>query len=506
MARVDTFITQLFQHQADCVVMEAGGTISLVQGAQSTPLMNVRKGEFLNDHVVTLVREIADPRSQQMIAEQKPCVFEYASPAGPCTVEFIVKEHQLVAKISRAKMGGAVSDGLNVTSAYAHGAQVAEPEPTPVPEPKKLNIQPSAGEPAIHRWFTHFIESGASDLHLTAGKCPAMRLDGGIVPLGDYGTPHPDELAAMLMEILPPHVKAEFEQTHDADFAYELGGARLRGNVFLDRYGMGAVFRIIPSKITSLDELGAPEAVRNFCRLTKGLVLVTGPTGSGKSTTLAAMMHWINEHREEHIITLEDPIEFVHEPIKCIINQRQVGVHTASFARGLRAALREDPDIILVGEMRDLETISAAIEMAETGHLVLGTLHTTTAVSTMDRIVDQFPPDQQSQIRVMLASALKGVISQNLLKRRGGGRVAAYELLVVTGAVANLIREQKTVQAHSVMQTSKNIGMVTMDESLLELVRMGTVEPEEAFRKAIDKETMGRVLKINASGELIEPA
>ncbi|MEJ2420524.1 MAG: PilT/PilU family type 4a pilus ATPase, partial [Acidobacteriota bacterium] len=276
--------------------------------------------------------------------------------------------------------------------------------------------------------------------------------------------------------------------SHDTDFAYEIAGlCRFRCNFFMDRYGMGAVFRQIPEKILTPEDLGVPPKVVDLCWLSKGFVLVTGPTGSGKSTTLAGLVDYMNSNRSEHIITIEDPIEFVHSNKKCLINQRQVGLHTEGFKRALRAALREDPDIVLVGEMRDLETIAIALETAETGHLVFGTLHTTTAASTIDRIIDQFPADRQAQIRVMLSESLKGVVAQTLCRKKGGGRIAAFEVLMVNSAVANLIREGKTFQVTSLMQTQKALGNVSLNDSLLELVSKGLVEPREAYIKSVDK-------------------
>jgi twitching motility protein PilT len=263
----------------------------------------------------------------------------------------------------------------------------------------------------------------------------------------------------------------------------------------MDRKGRGAVFRVIPSKILTAEDLGLSPFILQLCRLNKGLVLVTGPTGSGKSTTLCGMIDYINRNRSDHIITIEDPIEFVHENKQCLMNQREVHTHTDSFKDALRAALREDPDIILVGEMRDLETVAIAIETAETGHLVFGTLHTTTAASTVDRVIDQFPTDRQSQIRIMLSESLKGVIAQTLCKKIGGGRVAALEVLIVTSAVSNLIREAKTFQIPSMMQVGKAVGMVTLNDALMELVTKKLVEPQEAYLKSVDKNGFEGLLK-----------
>jgi twitching motility protein PilT len=295
---------------------------------------------------------------------------------------------------------------------------------------------------------------------------------------------------------MPEKNKQEFSERHDTDFAYEIAGlARFRANVFMDRKGRGGVFRVIPSNILTAEKLGLSPAILTLCKLNKGLVVVTGPTGSGKSTTLCGMIDYINRNRKDHIITIEDPIEFVHENKSCAINQREVHNHTMSFKNALRAALREDPDIILVGEMRDLETVAIAIETAETGHLVFGTLHTTTAASTVDRVIDQFPADRQSQIRIMLSESLKGVISQTLCRKIGGGRVAALEVLIVTPAVSNLIREAKTFQIQSMMQVGKAVGMVTLNDALMDLVAKKLVAPEEAYAKAIDKAGIDMQLK-----------
>jgi twitching motility protein PilT len=351
---------------------------------------------------------------------------------------------------------------------------------------RKQNLMMTARMDAL---FNRMAEVGASDLHLSVSMPPMVRTDGKMQRLEcSETTLTPEVMDELLHSIMPERNQDEFENRSDTDFAYEIPGlARFRCNVFMDRKGMGAVFRIIPSKILTSEELGLSKAIMDLCSLSKGLVVVTGPTGSGKSTTLCAMVDSINKQREDHIITIEDPIEFVHENQKCLVNQREVHNHTDSFKDALRAALREDPDIVLVGEMRDLETISIAIETAETGHLVFGTLHTTTAPSTVDRIIDQFPADRQQQIRVMLSESLKGVIAQTLLPKKGGGRIAALEVLIITPAISNLIREGKTFQIPSAMQTGKNHGMMMLNDSLFELVKKGIVEPRDAYVKAVDK-------------------
>jgi len=303
-------------------------------------------------------------------------------------------------------------------------------------------------------------------------------------------------VSGMLWSIMPEKNKAEFDATWDTDFAYEIPGvSRFRVNVLRDRNGMASVIRTIANETVTVEQMGITPEVQQLCHLTKGLVLVTGPTGSGKSTTLCALVDLINRTRSDHIITIEDPIEFVHKSKKCLITQRQVGQHTQSFKSALRAALREDPDIVLVGELRDLETIAIAIETAETGHLVFGTLHTSTAAGTVNRIVDQFPADRQEQIRIMLSESLKGVVSQTLCKKIGGGRVAAREILLVNKAVSSLIREGKTVQIPNIIQTQKKLGMETLNDALLGLVKNKSIEAEEAFVKAVEKKEMASKLR-----------
>ena len=336
---------------------------------------------------------------------------------------------------------------------------------------------------------------GASDLHLRAGSPPLMRLHGRLQPLPE--TDGQDGYEAALLAILTDNQRQIFEARSDLDFAYEIPHVgRFRVNLLRQHKGVGAVFRLLPSRLYTLEELGLPQVVYGLVRLEQGLVLVTGPTGSGKSTTLAALIDHINQESDKHIVTIEDPLEFIHPNKKSLVTQREVGAHTMSFAAALRAVLREDPDIILLGELRDLETISLAITAAEIGHLVFGTLHTRTAASTVDRLIDVFPPEQQSQIRTMLAETLQGVIAQQLLVRADGhGRVVAVEILVGTTALANLIRESKTHQIPSLIQTGRREGMQTMDQAILELLRSKQITPQEAYRKAVDKETYRRYLE-----------
>ena len=336
---------------------------------------------------------------------------------------------------------------------------------------------------------------GASDLHLRAESPPLMRLHGRLQPLPE--TDGQDGYEAALLAILTDNQRQIFEARSDLDFAYEIPHVgRFRVNLLRQHKGVGAVFRLLPSRLYTLEELSLPQVVYALVRLEQGLVLVTGPSGSGKSTTLAAIIDYINQESDKHIVTIEDPLEFIHPNKKSLVTQREVGAHTTSFAAALRAVLREDPDIILLGELRDLETISLAITAAEIGHLVFGTLHTRTAASTVDRLIDVFPPEQQSQIRTMLAETLQGVIAQQLLVRADGqGRVLAVEILVGTTALANLIREGKTHQIPSLIQTGRREGMQTMDQAILELLRSKQITPQEAYRKAVDKDIYRRYLE-----------
>lgn len=340
----------------------------------------------------------------------------------------------------------------------------------------------------IDAFFKLMNDQGASDLHLAAGQPPALRIRGDVERV-KYKVLDNDSLRAMLYEIAPEDKVKVFEETGDVDFGYEIPGlARYRANFFMHKNGVGAVFREIPSTIMTAEDLGLPPVISKLASLPRGLVLVTGPTGSGKSTTLAAIVDVANRSRKDHIITIEDPIEFVHKSQGCIVNQREIGLHTKSFHSALRGALREDPDIILVGELRDLETISLAIEAASTGHLVFGTLHTTSAPKTVDRVIEVFPANQQSQIRSTLSDGLRAVVAQVLFKRIDiKGRVPALEILIATPAARNLIREAKTHQLPSVMQTGKRYGMQLLDDAIMDLFNKGYISGDDAYLKANEK-------------------
>ncbi len=460
MARLDRLIQVMHEQRAEALQLTVGQPASLVTNGSTRALTR----EPLSDsQILALLREIASPEAAGQLGSGGTVSFPYRAPSGEVRVEL-----QGASAVLRPAAGGAPSRST---------AELAE------------------ARGVVEELFKLLVSSGASDLHLRTGEPPMLRRHGELVR--EERPPIPTEqLEAMLLSIMSPREVGEFRETGDTDWAYEIEGlARFRCNAGRDRYGPLAVFRVIPTTVRTADEMGLSREVQNLCYLTKGLVVVTGPTGSGKSTTLAALVDLINRTRTDHIITIEDPIEFVHKSKKCLVTQRQVGLHTRSFKHALRAALREDPDIILVGEMRDLETVSIAIETAETGHLVFGTLHTTTASSTIDRIIDQFPADRQSQVRVMLSESMRGVIAQTLCKKIGGGRVAAREVLLSIPAVSNLIREGKTFQIPSIMQTNRKAGMVTLNDALMELVDGKQVEPKEAYMKSVDKTGFAAGLK-----------
>jgi twitching motility protein PilT len=436
----------------------------------------VSRAALSRAQIVTLIGELTDATQGGALRSGAPTRFVYSLDDGRA---FAVE----------AGLGG---EGFAARIVAKTETPAASPLPAAAAEPtqqKPIDLKKvRPGAPDIEAYLTYLVEAGASDLHLSPCETPMLRLHGEMIRIPGAKECSAEETARLLFQLMQPRYKQEFEECSDTDFAHEIPGiARFRCNIFAERKGPGGVFRVIPSKIPTAEDLGLSKAMLDLCFLSKGLVLVTGPTGSGKSTTLAAMVDHINRNRTDHIITIEDPIEFVHPNKKCLINQREVGIHTASFKKALRAALREDPDIVLVGEMRDLETVAIAIETAETGHLVFGTLHTSTAPSTVDRIIDQFPADRQAQIRIMLSESLKGVISQTLLKRVGGGRIAAHEVLIGLPAIANLIREGKTFQIPSIMQTARKHGMIMLNDALVDLVKRKLVTADEAYMKAIDK-------------------
>ncbi len=356
------------------------------------------------------------------------------------------------------------------------------------------NIRPIS-ELHIDDLLRECVERKGSDLHITVGLPPTVRIDGELVSLS-YARLEDNDTRRLVYDVLSVDQLKQYEMTHELDFAYGVKGvARFRFNVYMQRGAVAVAMRVIPSRIPSFEDLRLPPVIRELSKRSSGLVLVTGPTGSGKSTTIATMIDDINCNRTSHIITIEDPIEYLHSHKSCMVNQREVGSDTKAFANALRAVLREDPDVILVGEMRDLETITAALTLAETGHLVFGTLHTRNAPQSIDRIVDVFPPEQQEQIRVLLSNTLEAIVAQQLLPMLGGGRIAAIEIMVATAAIRNLVREAKTHQMYSSIETGHEHGMQTMDRALADIHKNGYVSYEEAARRSIDKDTFSRLVK-----------
>src|SRR6266436_1638752 len=539
-ARLDPFLDVMLRERADQLYLLPDEPVTLVKDGKPR---KVSKQPLTDQHIYALMVEVAPPEAADKIDQNSETEFDYAGANGLVRVRIVPEAGRLTAVIS------AIRRPSEEMAAPPPVPPVAEP-PSPETTAKRPAPQPAAGqapatppqqpvakparkaprasviaaapmvdspvatpgqlpgefassefqvaEQKLGKLLRALVQSASSDLHLRVGEPPMFRTHGEIKR--QTGTPvSVNDLELLVLSIMPERNRGEWKETGDTDFAYEIAGlARFRVNAARDRKGPVAVFRVIPAKVVTVEEMGLSDEVQKLCYLKKGLVLVTGPTGSGKSTTLCALIDLVNRSRSDHIITIEDPIEFVHENKKCLITQRQVHVHTDSFKSALRAALREDPDIVLVGEMRDLETIAIAIETAETGHLVFGTLHTTTASSTVDRIIDQFPADRQAQIRVMLSESLKGVISQTLCKKAGGGRVAAREILLTTPAISNLIREGKTFQIPSIIQTSKKLGMLTLNDALLELAEKKLIDPDEAYVRSVEKS--GIVASLKAKG------
>ena len=521
-ARIDPFVDVLLRERGDQLYLLPDEPVTMVKDGKPR---KVSRQPLTDQHIYALLVEVAPSEAADHIDKMAETEFEYIADRGMVRVRIVPEMGRLTAVVAPAGNSGAeppvaaaaagparaAAAGAPATAgargAAGAGAPAVAARGGPAPTPPAA-ASPPAGLPmdfaasqyqgaerALGELLKALVNSASSDLHLRVGEPPVFRTHGEMKrqntrPLSS------EQLELMLLSVMPERNRAEWKETGDSDFAYEIRGlARFRVNAARDRKGPIAVFRVIPAQVVTVEQLSISKEVQQLCYLTKGLVLVTGPTGSGKSTTLCSLVDLINRTRTDHIITIEDPIEFVHENKKCVITQRQVGVHTDSFKRALRSALREDPDIVLVGEMRDLETIAIAIETAETGHLVFGTLHTTTAASTVDRIIDQFPADRQSQIRVMLSESLKGVIAQTLCKKLGGGRVAAREILLTTPAISNLIREGKTFQIPSIIQTSKQLGMLTLNDALLELVEKKEVSPDEAYMKSVEKAGLAASLK-----------
>jgi len=532
MPFIDRIIQFLQAQQGELIVLESDQNALVYRaGAAAAP-----QKERLNfTQINNLVSEVIPDEQRPAYASGQPVTFEYEGAAGKMAVEVTQNDGALKVSIGApgahlleaAALDTAMTDtggldinppasappsphavmlgGYDIDSVMAEEASPeappvtpAAPAAVPVMEFEEVGAGGLKRVKHIDELFSLLRDREGSDLHLSSNVKPVFRIHGKMQKLEEFEVTDREHCKELLWAITPDRNKVEWEKDHDTDFAYEIPGvARFRCNIMADRHGICAVFRLIPSKIATVKDLNLGQAMVDLCFLSKGLVVVTGPTGSGKSTTLAALVDHINKHRTDHVITIEDPVEFVHEKINCLVTQREVHVHTSGFSRALRAALREDPDIILVGEMRDLETIAIAIETAETGHLVFGTLHTSTAASTVDRIIDQFPADEQEQIRTMLAESLKGVIAQTLCRTTDGRRMAGFEILIMDAACANLIREGKTYQLPSMMQIGKDRGCVTMNESLLAMVKSGKVTAKEAYIKAMDKQGLAMAFDKN---------
>jgi len=493
VAVLDKFIQVMFEQGAGRLTLQSNAAVVLDIDGTEKP---VTRESLTTPKVMALLREIAPDGMKDHLDAESRMAFGYVVDGKRIDVEILHMGADVQVTISPARArrsSAAMSMPMEARSPTAPPPAAAA---APAPRSGASIAAKDAAEERIQELLRKLVSSGSSDLHLRVGEPPIIRKSGEMMRLEGYEPLTVEEMEALIFAIMPERNRTEFGERNDTDFAYEiLDLARFRANALRDRKGPAAVFRVIPTKVQSAEELGLSDDVQKLCFLSKGLVLVTGPTGSGKSTTLAAMIDLINRKRSAHIITIEDPIEFVHPNKSCVITQRQVALHTESFKHALRAALREDPDIVLVGEMRDLETVAIAIETAETGHLVFGTLHTTTAASTVDRIIDQFPADRQSQIRVMLSESLRGVVAQILCKKIGGGRVAVREILLAIPAIANLIREGKTFQIPSIMQTNKKIGMITLNDALMDVVEKKLVEPQEAYVKAADKSGLEGMMK-----------
>ena len=533
-ASIDPFVDVLLREGGDQLYLLPDEPVTMVKDGKPR---KVSRQPLTDKHIYALLVEIAPSESADKIDQMAETAFDYVADRGLVHVRVVPELGRLTAVVAPGERFGAAAATIPAPAPATALARRCPAEGRPPPSRRRRCPIARFPRPAWRQAPGATRPLSPAARQCAAAPRPAGRLrkpavqgrragpgraaqaprrfgvvrpapaGGGAAAIPTPGEklrqPMPaitaDQLQMTLLAIMPDRNRTEWNETGDSDFAYEITGlARFRVNAGRDRKGPLAVFRVIPARILTAEELEITKEVQALCYLTKGLVLVTGPTGSGKSTTLCGMIDLINRTRTDHIITIEDPIEFVHENKKCVITQRQVGLHTGSFKAALRAALREDPDIVLVGEMRDLETIAIAIETAETGHLVFGTLHTTTAASTVDRIIDQFPSDRQSQIRVMLSESLRGVICQTLCKKIGGGRVAAREILLTTPAVSNLIRESKIFQIPSIIQTSKQLGMLTLNDALMELVEKKLVAPDEAYMRSVEK--AGIVASLKARG------
>lgn len=553
MARLDSFFTYLTQEQGNELRLRSDAEPELLVSGTPRP---VTKQKLSSGQILMLIKEIIPPETLATLQSHKSAECIYVSPHGPFVVKIVAEDKNLLVTMARYQHPSedvacapeeeevfelqdetARFEEVSVTSSWEEGGQEeticlgeatgeqetihlgeeAKEEETIDPEEgeSRLNPPPIRNEPAaygeertlggeaddgpdIQRLLLTMVQQGGSDLHLGSGERPVMRKDGDLIKIPGFTTLGPEDTEKMLLDITPERSQRELKTRFDTDFVYEMkGAARFRTHLFQDRSGVAGVFRLIPTGNPLAEGPGLPPAVQNLCLLHKGLVVVTGPTGSGKSTTLAALIDFINRNRTAHVITIEDPIEFLHEPKNCLVRQREVGTHTGSFAAALRASLREDPDIMVLGALGDSETIALALNAVETDHLVIGVLDAPSAASAVDKLIEQYPLERQALLRPLVADSLKGVVAQALCRKTGGGRIAALEVLVVTPPIASLIREGKAFQIPSLMKTGAAQGMMLLNDALLALVNEQVVAPREAYGRALDKTAFAEMLKKN---------
>ncbi|HUJ26274.1 MAG TPA: PilT/PilU family type 4a pilus ATPase [Myxococcales bacterium] len=510
MARLDPFIELLFKEKAEVLLLETGAAAALVK---ADTIRSVMQRTLTTAQIATACAELVPEPARETFSVMESHDFEYG--LGPSRVRVRINPSGDGVRATFEPVGGNGEAKAAPAPAPADAPVPERPAPPPAapaalpPLPDVHDRQsmpvgppPAGAAEAMRQLLDIAVSHNASDLHLTSGFVPCLRVDGDVLPLDGYGDVTDERLRDMLFSIAPQAEGEKWLAAKDADFACETDKARFRVNLFAERAGIAAVLRRIPKQPVPAEELGIPRAVLELCHLRKGLIVVTGPSGSGRSTTLAALVDYVNRQREDHILTIEGPIEFVHVHKRCLVHQRAVGVHTDAMQTALRAAVREDPDVLQMGELRDAETIATAFEFVETGHLVLASLHTPTALATVDRIVDQFPADRHPQARAMLAESLKAVIAQTLVRKAGGGRAAAQEILLVNTSVANLIREGKSFQIPSIMQSQRATGMVTLTDALFDLVKRKVAAPKDALARASSRSELKAMLdRLSATPE-----
>jgi twitching motility protein PilT len=488
MSAVDGMLQMIVEQNARGLRLAAGSPARIIDSSGTS--LEASSQELTRQEILQLVGPIVPEQARRRLPQESTVDFDYVSPSGPFKVTILRNGSEIAVSFAPDATASAAPPAPAVAA-----APLVPGEETPPPAPPTPSVI-LRGHP-IDRLFRVLWASQGSDLHLSAGMPPLMRKDGQIQVLeAEAEALGGDDITRLLDPIMPPARRDELASRHDTTFAYEvIGLGRFRAKVFADRKGRGAVFRFIPAMLMTVEELNLSPYVLRLCTLPKGLVILTGPSGAGKTTTLSVLVDCINRTRTDHVITIEDPIEFLHESKGCLINQREVGTHTDSVADALRAALREDPNIVVAGELADAATTRLALQIVESGHLVLATMPMATAATAIDRVIDQFPEQQQTQVRMLLSETLKGVIAQTLCRRARGGRVAAFEVLLINGAVTNLIREGKTFQIPSIIQASRAQGMMSQGDALMELVTNQVIDAEEGYAKAVDKTGFEALLK-----------